>query len=215
MRQSPLTTQEGLTFTDYFKLNIDIEEVLAHFGYTFLSSALQLPKDTQEVVWYEDLAQRIQTSLPYVSLTSEAARREFLIAPILIDLARYHHVKVKVEFPIEVSRQLRGTIDYYIQSKQQFLIIEAKNADIQRGFLQLAAELIALDQWTEATSPTLYGAVSIGNVWQFGKIDRTEKHMTQDLNLYRVPADLHELLQTLLGILGAAGERDGIRGVQN
>jgi hypothetical protein len=33
-------------------------------------------------------------------------------------------------------------------------------------------------------------------------LDREEKHMTQDLNLYRVPADLYELLQILLGILG-------------
>lgn len=201
MRQSPLTTQEGLTFTDYFKLNIDIEDVLAHFGYTFSSSELTLPQYMQDVTWYEDLHQRIQASLPYLSLTSEAARREFLIAPILIDLARYNQVKVKVEFPLEVSKQLRGTIDYYIQAKQHFLVIEAKNADLQRGFIQLAAELIALDQWTEENTPTLYGAVSIGNVWQFGKIDRVEKHMTQDLNLYRVPADLHDLLQILLGIL--------------
>lgn len=202
MRQSALTTQEGLTFTDYFKLNIDIEEVLAHFGYTFSRSELTLPRDKQEIPWYEDLHQRIQASLPYISLTSEAARREFLIAPILIDLARYNHVKVKVEFLLEVSNQLRGTIDYYIQARHSFLVIEAKNADLQRGFTQLSAELMALDQWTEEITPTLYGAVSIGNVWQFGKLDRTEKHITQDLQLYRVPTDLYDLLQILLGILG-------------
>lgn len=205
MRHSALTSQEGLTFTDYFKLNIDIEEVLAYFGYTFSSTELALPRDPNNVVWYDDLHQRIQASLPYISLTSEAARREFLIAPILIDLARYNHVKVKVEFPIEVSAQLRGTLDYYIQARQNFLVIEAKNADLQRGFTQLSAELVALDQWTEDVTPILYAAVSIGNVWQFGKLDRIEKHMTQDLNLYRVPADLHELLQTLLGILGETG----------
>lgn len=202
MRQSPLNSQEGLTFTDYFKLNIDIEDVLRHFGYTFSSKELTLPRNTQEVVWYEDLHHRIQASLPYISLTSEAARREFLIAPILIDLARYNQVKVKVEFPLEVSNQLRGTIDYFLQAEHDFLVIEAKNADLQRGFIQLSAELIALDQWTEEQTPMLYGAVSIGNVWQFGELDRTRKHVTQDLNLYRVPADLHDLLQTLLGILG-------------
>jgi hypothetical protein len=205
MRQSALTTQEGLTFTDYFKLNIDAEEVLAHFGYTFSSNELTLPRNIQEVLWYGDLYQRIQASLPYISLTSEAARREFLIAPILIDLARYNHVKVKVEFPLEVSKQLRGTIDYYIQAKHHFLVIEAKNADLQRGFTQLSAELMALDQWTEEITPTLYGAVSIGNVWQFGKLDRAERHITQDLHLYRVPTDLHDLLQILLGILGEDG----------
>lgn len=207
MRPSPLATQAGLTFTDYFKLNLDIEEVLAFFGYSFQSANLTLPKSSDTIPWFTDLHDRIQASLPYISLTSEAARREFLIAPILIDLARYNHVKVKVEFPIEVSNQLKGTIDYFIQAKQNFLVIEAKNADLQRGFTQLSAELIALDQWMDEDTPVLYGAVSIGNVWQFGRLDRAEKHVQQDLNLYRVPTDLYDLLQILLAILGEEHER--------
>ncbi len=206
MRPSPLTAQTGLTFTDYFKLNLDIDEVLAYFSYTFQSANITLPKSTQAIPWYNDLYDRIQASLPYISLTSEAARREFLIAPILIDLARYNHVKVKIEFPIEVSQQLKGTLDYFIQAKHHFLIIEAKNADLQRGFTQLAVELIALDQWINEDIPVLYGAVSIGNVWQFGRLHRVEKHITQDLNLYRVPADLQDLLHILLAILGEADQ---------
>jgi hypothetical protein len=208
MRTSPFTSPEGLSFTDYFKLTIDIEEVLAYFGYTHASAEVVLPHYPHQVPWYDDLYQRIQASIPYISLTSEAARREFLIAPVLIDLARYNHVKVKVEFPLEVSFQLRGTIDYFIQAKRSFLVIEAKNADLQRGFVQLAAELMALDQWTEEHTELLYGAVSIGNIWQFGKLDRSTKHITQDLNLYRVPADLHELLQILLGVLGEAATEE-------
>src|SRR6185436_11796805 len=148
-----------------------------------------------------DLYERLRATLPYVSLTNETARREFLIAPIILDLARYEHVKVRVEYPLEVSEQLRGTLDYYLQAQQQLLIIEAKNADLQRGFTQLAAELIALDRGTDAPAPHLYGAVSIGNVWQFGILNRTDQHITQDLNLYRVPADLRELLEILIAIL--------------
>lgn len=201
MRPSPLTTQESLTFNDYFKLNVDIEELLIHFGYTFQSVQMTLPQSVVSIPWYPELRERIQAGLPYISLTSEAARREFLIAPIFLDLARYNHIKVKVEFPIEVSNQLNGTIDYFIQSQHQFLVVEAKNADLQRGFTQLAAEMIAIDQWTDEQSSSLYGAVSIGNVWQFGLLDRERKQFTQDLNLYRVPTDLHELLQILLAIL--------------
>jgi hypothetical protein len=80
-------------------------------------------------------------------------------------------------------------------------IIEAKNADLQRGFIQLAAELIALDQSVEPTLPYVYGAVSIGDVWQFGVVDRAAKRIAQDLQLYRVPADLDELLQIMIAIL--------------
>jgi hypothetical protein len=201
MRVSPLTTQAGLTFTDYFKLNIDIEELLAHFGYTFQSREVVLPHTTTPIPWYTDLYERIRASVPYISFTTEAARREFLIAPILLDLARYHQVKVKVEFPLDVSDQLRGTIDYLLQAQQQVIVIEAKNADLQRGFSQLAAEMIAVDQWTETQTATLYGAVSIGTIWQFGVLDRHAKHITQDLNLYRVPADLADLLHVLLAMV--------------
>ncbi len=190
-----------VTFSDYFKLNIDVEEVLTAFGYTFQSQNAILPRIEQPIPWHADLAERINASLPYISLTSEVARREFLIAPILLDLARYNHVKVKVEYYLAVNDQLQGTIDYFVQAQHQLLIIEAQNADLQRGFTQLAAELIALDQWTEQTSTHLYGAVSVGNIWQFGILDRAAKQVTQDLNLFRVPTDLHELLQVLLAIL--------------
>lgn len=201
MRPSPLATQDSLIFDNYFELNVDIEEVLTHFGYIFQSIQMTLPQSDVAVPWYPELRERIQAGLPYISLTSEAARREFLIAPIFLDLARYNHIKVKVEFPIEVSNQLKGTIDYFIQSEYEFLVVAAKNADLQCGFTQLAAEMVAVDQWTDEQRVSLYGAVSIGNVWQFGLLDRDKKQFTQDLNLYRVPTDLHELLRILLAIL--------------
>lgn len=201
MRTSPLSSYPVLTFSDYFKLNFAVEEVVAYFGYTFQSQMLTLPHSSQPIAWYEDLYTRLTTSLPYISLTSEIARREFLIAPVLVDLARYNHVKVRSEFFLEVSEQLKGTIDYFVQAQHQLLIIEAKNADLERGFTQLATELIALDQWSDEQTSLLYGAISIGNVWQFGLLERTTKAVTQDLNLYRVPADLKELLQILVAIL--------------
>lgn len=136
-----------------------------------------------------------------MTLTTEAARREFLIAPIVRDLARFAQVKVRIEYPLQVSDQLQGTLDYYLHAQQQLLVIEAKNADLERGFTQLATEMIALDQWSDSTSATLCGAVLIGNVWQFGLLHRATKHITQDLNLYRVPADLDDLLRILIAVL--------------
>jgi hypothetical protein len=52
-----------------------------------------------------------------------------------------------------------------------------------------------------SSSPMLYGAVSIGNVWQFGVLNRQPKQILQDINLYRVPADLEDLLRILIAIL--------------
>ena len=67
--------------------------------------------------------------------------------------------------------------------------------------MQLAVELIAIDKWTESETPLLYGVVSTGDIWRFGILDRTKQTITQDLNLFRVPIDLEELLRVLLAIL--------------
>jgi hypothetical protein len=47
----------------------------------------------------------------------------------------------------------------------------------------------------------LYGAVTTGNLWQFGKLDKIEKTIYQDLNLFKIPDDLLYLGKILLGIL--------------
>ncbi len=47
-----------------------------------------------------------------------------------------------------------------------------------------------------------YGAVSTGDVWQFGRLHRGQRQIDQDLNLYRVPVDMEELFQILVGLLG-------------
>ncbi len=85
-----------------------------------------------------------------------------------------------------------------MQNQQTFLVIEAKNEDLERGFVQLAIKLIALDQWIESDQPLLQGAISIGNIWQFGQFDRQSRIITQDLALYRVPADVEEVLRILI-----------------
>lgn len=81
-------------------------------------------------------------------------------------------MRLKVEYPLVVKDQLKGTLAYYLHFQNQLLVIEVENADMQRGFTQLAVELIAVDQWSPISSPTLYGAVSMGNIWQFGVLHR-------------------------------------------
>jgi hypothetical protein len=49
--------------------------------------------------------------------------------------------------------------------------------------------------------PKFYGAVSLGNIWQFAMLNTKTQTITQDLNLFRIPTDLRDLLQVLVGIL--------------
>ncbi len=66
-------------------------------------------------------------------------------------------------------------------------------------FQQLAVEMIALVEAKDQDS--LYGAVTIGNAWRFGRLDRTQKRITQDIALYRVPDDLEELMRSMIGMI--------------
>ena len=196
-----IDSNQSYTFADYFKLNYEPDEIIEYFGYSFQSQSLTLPTTQQNLERLTDLKNRIEESLPYISLTSETARREFLIAPVIMELIHYTHAKVKVEYGLNINNQLKGVVDYYIKADNQLLVIEAKNADLERGIVQLAVELIAFDNWSIIDHPILYGAVSIGNIWQFVILHRESKQITQDLNLYRVPNDLETLMKILVALM--------------
>ncbi|MEO1095644.1 MAG: hypothetical protein AAFX01_12165 [Cyanobacteria bacterium J06638_28] len=103
-----------------------------------------------------------------------------------------------------MNSQLRGNFDYFLPTAQNLVVIEAKNADLARGFTQLAVELIALDQWTNVVTPILYGAVTTGDTWKFGLFDRETKEVQKDINTYAVPTDLAHVLSILLGVTMSA-----------
>lgn len=191
------------TFADYFKLNAQVEDVLAHFGFGYEGKLCELPSKEVDRAALADLRTRIEESLPFLGLSNETARREFLISPVLLETVRHTHAQLRAEFPIEVDDQLKGTVDYFLRARRQVLIIEAKNADLYRGFTQLAVELVALDRWIEEdeADDLLYGVVSTGDSWRFGFLDRKARHVTQDLRLYTVPDDIEALVAILAGLL--------------
>ena len=205
---------DSLSFSDYFKLNFYPEEILNYFGYAFEMKLLDFTKSVCDLVELEMLEKRLAKSLPYITFDNEMARREFLIAPVLMDLIDYTKSNLKVSYTLNVNNQLRGELDYFIESNirskgevnHQFLVIEAKDENLERGFKQLAVELVALAHVLESGRRSLgqryiHGAVSIGKVWQFGRLDRQDKIVVQDLHLYRVPEDLKDLMSILVGVL--------------
>jgi hypothetical protein len=201
MKKKVIQLKGSLTFSDYFDLNLDIEDILAYFGYAFHKEARKLPTFSGDLMNLEMLETMLESNLLNVSLNNEVAKREFLIAPILSAVANYTHASIKVEYPVVVNEQLKGKLDYYVSSKNDFLIIEAKNADLEKGLIQLAVELIALDVWFEDEQTILYGAVSVGNIWQFAILDRANKQVIQDVNLFKIPTELEELMRVLIAIL--------------
>ena len=199
---SIIDPNKSYTFSDYFKMNPPIDELTRYFGYQHKNHIYQLPQAKIDETYFASLHQELNETLLYVNLTNEVARREVLIAPVLLSVMRYLKIKMQIEYPLNVTNQLRGILDYLLQSSKTFLVVEAKDGSPEHGFIQLTAELIALDIWKQDENiPVLYGAVSIGRMWQFGILERETKTIIQDINQFRVPADLMELLRILTAIL--------------
>ena len=201
MTKSNLDPNRSYTFSNYFDMGIIPSELVAEFGYSLSKQIIQLPEYVGELDRLANLKQRIEEVLPYIDSENETTRREFMIAPIVTDLIYYSHAHVRIEYNLKLTNQLQGTLDYYLETGNGVVIIEAKQADLSRGFGQLAVELIALDQWTDSAQPELIGAVTTGNIWQFGILQRSQKHIIQVLNLYRVTEDIESVMRILLATL--------------
>ncbi len=190
-----------ITFADYFKRNTDIRETLAELGAALLIQPCQLPHRCIDEQVLPELQERLKRGQMLVGMNSERAKREFLIAPILLEAAAQSQARINVEYPLDIDERLKGTLDYLVRGAGTLLVVEAKNADLERGFVQLAVELIALDKWGKPLPDILYGAVSVGDAWRFGFLHRESQTITQDTRLYAIPHELQELLEILTAIL--------------
>ncbi|NEO83378.1 MAG: hypothetical protein F6J87_03835 [Spirulina sp. SIO3F2] len=195
-----LQPETNYTFRSFFELPHDPDEVLAEFGYGYAKARLSLPPTQQALPNLAGLKAQIEETLPYVQLTSETAKREVLIAPVLLRVATICHQVLRFEYPLKVNNWLQGSLDYLIRADRQVIVVEAKRDDLTRGFTQLGVEMIALSLLEDAPN-TIYGAVTMGNFWLFGYLDAEAKQITQDLRGYQVPDDVEELVRVLVGIL--------------
>lgn len=198
-RRRILQEGQSYTFRSYFEMPYEADEILAELGYTLLKTRLELPRTSRQLERLEELRLRIDDSLPLVSLSSETARRETLVAPVLLEVARYCQCQVRIEYPLSVNNWLKGNLDYFLKRNTGLLVVEARNDDLTRGFTQFAAELIAISEVEEGD--VFYGAVTIGDVWRFGRLEKTTQKIFQDVSLYRIPDDLEDLMKLLVGIL--------------
>ena len=199
-KHSILQENQSYTFRSYFELPYETEDILAEFDYTFKRARISLPKSSRQLERLPELRQRIEETLPLVSLSSEAARREILIAPVLLEVARYCQCQLRIEYPLNVNERLKGNLDYFLQANSQLLVIEAKKDDMTRGFTQLAVELIALSEWFSEHN-LIFGAVTIGELWIFGILDKQQRLIQQNIDYFPVYRDVEALVNVLVGIL--------------
>jgi hypothetical protein len=150
----------------------------------------------------ERLKQTLDEALDLASsISTEKARSELIITPILLEIRRTFNNKIGYfsgnTFNVEESKGLTGACDFLLSaSSNQSLVtapvltlVEAKDNDIRIGLGQCAAQMAAAQIFNARKGQeqsAIYGAVSTGTNWKFLilenqllKIDLTEYFITQ------------------------------------
>ena len=202
----PLDRHKSYTFSDYFRLKVDAIDLAEYFGYRYSKQQLDLPQSSSPVAQASVISNSLRRIMPKLLSSNEQIKRDMLIAPIIRCLLEETPALLREEYSIYVSPQLQGALDYLlsVDNLHQLVVIEAKNDDFNYGFTQLFAQLIALDQWERTPDiemqPLLVGAVTIGEFWWFGRLDRSAKSLAQGINSYRIPEDVELILKILMAL---------------
>ena len=140
---------------------------------------------------------------------SEKAKSELLISPILVEVRRLADDRVQLfsgeEFNVDRDRGLNGFCDFlfsrsttsYIIQAPVLMLVEAKKGELDVGWGQCVAEMVAaqiFNQSKDKPLPIIYGSVTSGKLWQFLKLEG--KEVTIDSNEYQVIP-----VERILGIL--------------
>ncbi|NJO17353.1 MAG: hypothetical protein HC877_16905 [Thioploca sp.] len=114
--------------------------------------------------------------------SSEAARCETIIFPVLREVYKNYTEKMAlwIQKSIAYDEKLNGTPDYMISKRSilgktmlelpLLIIIEAKKNDFDQGWGQCLAELVALRKINGYDKQSIYGIVTDGKLWEFGKL---------------------------------------------
>ncbi|MFZ4658676.1 MAG: hypothetical protein ACOYNY_16810 [Caldilineaceae bacterium] len=159
-----------------------IEELKAQFGIQIHETA-DFFMPVTPVASSDLLLATLHENVPLALANStEKARSEMIIAPILIEVRRQLQRSVSlfsgIEFNVDPERGLVGVCDYLFSLSAEQLtleapvvaIVEAKNENIKQGIGQCIAEMIgaALFNARRNNSITIvYGVVTTGNNWKF------------------------------------------------
>ncbi|TAD80069.1 MAG: hypothetical protein EA001_01725 [Oscillatoriales cyanobacterium] len=96
LKRPILDPDRHYTFRSYFELPYETDEVLAEFGYELRTDRLALPHSAELPPRLPAIAQEIEEILRLTLPSSEAAKRELLIAPIIAEVARFCHCSLRI-----------------------------------------------------------------------------------------------------------------------
>ncbi|MDM8547288.1 hypothetical protein QUF61_12395 [Candidatus Venteria ishoeyi] len=147
---------------------------------------------------------------------SESAICETMISPILNlaadanDLPVWSHVR----FDVDEKAGLIGVPDFLIAqaspigttfTRPVICVAEAKKENFNEGWAQALSEMIAAQRFNQDEAMSIFGIVSTGSIWQFGKLQG--KILTLDVVSYSALENLQKLFNCLHWLFAAAKAR--------
>jgi len=158
--------------------------------------------------WLNDALEKSQL----VRLNSEKAKSEWVIAPILLELASYNINKFNIfsgnTFDVDPSQALKGRCDFILTKNLSLTIttpiiaiFEAKDDSLERWLGQCGAEMYAarlFNQTSHESMEIIYGAVTNGNEWLFLRLEGDMLWVDTVQYSYRNLPELLGVLQTVI-----------------
>ena len=150
---------------------------------------------------------------------SEAAVGEFLIAPILKEIWRNYtdYLLIWSHVALVSGEEFTGFPDYLftkktelgmVREKPYLMVVEAKKDDFEAGWAQCVAALLASQKINQNENLILFGMVSNGDGWQFGRF--RHKDFVRDTRTFAI-SDLNELFGALKYLFERAKEQTVLR----
>nr|VFK28356.1 MAG: hypothetical protein BECKMB1821G_GA0114241_103624 [Candidatus Kentron sp. MB] len=143
--------------------------------------------NTSPVEPSERLRAFLEESVPLgTAIGTEKARSEFIIAPILAEIKKRAGGDVSLfsgnRFDVDKEKGLTGYCDFLFSfspsqvtiSAPVLAIVEAENENINTGFGQCMAEMLAAGIYNRAMQrpmARIYGCVTTGSVWRFLQLE--------------------------------------------
>jgi hypothetical protein len=140
---------------------------------------------------------------------SEYAVCENLIYPTLKEVYKHHkqHFSLWSHQPISFNEKLCGIPDYIVAKRSPLgkfvfdqpyiIVVEAKRDDFAEGWGQCLAEMVAVQKLNSELHQPVFGIVSNGKVWEFGRL--VANQFAKNIKVYTI-YDLNCLMNAINGV---------------
>ncbi len=190
------------------KFQITIDE-----KHTLFAQVTEVPPQS----WLDET---LEETLPLaLAISSEKARSELIIAPVLVAFRKLARDRASlfsgINFNVDPAQGLTGFCDFIISRSPEQLVltapvliaIEAKNENINAGMPQCMAAMIAarlFNQREKQVISPICGVVTTGTNWRFLKLESNVIYIDQ--REYYINEK-----ETILGILNSIVGNDGLQ----